>query len=265
MLINQVEVQRNLFTRAFSAPLVSALLFCHCCAQTLAPMRPPAVPLVAHDPYFSIWSMADHLSDNNTQHWTGKPNTLIALARIDGKTYQVMGRDAVPRGRQALPALDQKTLEVLPTRTIYVFSGSGIDLGLTFFTPALPDDLDVLSRPLTYIEWKASSNDGRPHDVSIYFDASGDLAVNTAEEPVLSSRYLLDGQPVLRIGSREQPVLAKRGDDLRIDWGYLYLAADKPDGLNMGAMLRPDARTEFERSGQLPASDDFTEIGRAHV
>jgi len=243
---------------SFRTAFVLTAVSC-CWAQDLAPMRPPAVPLVAHDPYFSIWSMTDRLSDSNTQHWTGKPNTLIALARIDGKTFRVMGRDAVPRGRQALPALDQKSVEVLPTRTLYAFSGSGIDLGLTFFTPALPDDLDVLSRPLTYIEWKASSNDGRPHEVSIYFDASGDLAVNTAEEPVLSSRYMLDGQPVLRIGSRDQPVLAKRGDDLRIDWGYLYLAADKPDGLNMAAIMRPDARTVFEQTGRLPLSDDFSE------
>ena len=67
--------------------------------------------------------------------------TLIALARIDGQTYRIMGRDTVPRGGKALPALDQKNLEVLPTRTIYTFSSAGIDLGLTFFTPALPDDL----------------------------------------------------------------------------------------------------------------------------
>ncbi|MDQ6676253.1 MAG: DUF5127 domain-containing protein, partial [Acidobacteriota bacterium] len=231
----------------------------YCFGQDLAPMRPPAVPLVAHDPYFSIWSMTDRLTDSNTQHWTGKPNPLIAMARIDGKTYRVMGRAAVPRGTQPLPALDQKSVKVLPTRTLYAFSGSGIDLGLTFFTPALPGDLDVLSRPLTYIEWKASSNDGRPHDVSIYFDASGDLAVNTPDEPVVSSRFMLDDQPVLRIGSRDQPVLAKRGDDLRIDWGYLYLAADKPDGLTMAAILGPDARAAFEQTGRLPASDDFSE------
>ncbi len=227
-------------------------------AAAFAQLRPPAIPLVAHDPYFSIWSMSDHLNGDLTRHWTGKPNSLSAFARIDGKTYRVMGRE-----RQQPPELPQTRVEVLPTRTIYEFAGAGVNLGLTFFTPALPDDLDVLSRPLTYLEWTASSSDGAPHEVAIYFEASSELVVNTNDEPVLAARFQLDGQPVLRLGSQDQPVLAKRGDDLRIDWGYLYLAADRADGVSQFTGDRASARAAFLASGILPDSDDLAAAPRA--
>ncbi len=222
--------------------------------QSLAPLRPPAVPLIAHDPYFSVWSMADRITDQNTRHWTGKPNTVGGLARIDGKTYRFIG--AEPR---QTPALEQTGLEVLPTRTIYTLGGGGVTLRLTFLTPALPADLDVLTRPLTYIVFDVSSADTRPHNVAVYFDAGADLVVNTPDEAVEWSRFTLDGQPVLRMGSRMQPVLAKKGDDLRIDWGYLYLAADNPEGVAQVAADRRAARAAFESSGQLPASDELGE------
>jgi hypothetical protein len=51
---------------------------------------------------------------------------------------------------QDAPALPQTALEVLPTRTIYHFSGAGVEFTLTFLTPALPFDLEVLSRPATW-------------------------------------------------------------------------------------------------------------------
>ena len=220
--------------------------------QSPAPFRAPAVPLVAHDPYFSIWSMTDRLNGENTRHWTGKPATLVSLARIDGRTYRLMGLD--PR---RTPALEQTSVEVTPTRTLYTFSGAGVRIALTFLTPALPYDLEVLSRPLTYVEYTASSTDSAEHQVTIYFEAGADLVVNTPDEPVLASRLQLDGQPVLRMGSREQPVLAKRGDDLRIDWGYLYLAADRAAASSSAGMGRDAARAAFQRTGELPASDDF--------
>lgn len=232
-------------------------------AQSLPPLRPPAVPLIAHDPYFSIWSAADRLTDAPTTHWTGKPNSLSLAVRIDDKVYNLTGGGG--RGGRGAPAanvLTQTSLQVLPTRTMYEFQGAGVNLSLTFLTPALPDDLDVLSRPLTYVTWSIASSDGKEHKAAVSLEAGSDLVVNTADQPVLASRFQVDGRAVLRMGSREQPVLAKRGDDLRIDWGYLYLAADKPDGVTQAISTRQLTRAAFANSGRMPGSDEFSDGAR---
>ena len=236
-------------------------------SQELAPLRPPAIPLIVHDPYFSIWSAADRLTDTGTTHWTGKPNSLSALVRIDGNTFSLVGaarRES--RGMTPVETLTQAGVEVLPTRTIYEFAERGVRITLTFLTPALPDDLEVLSRPLTYLEWSVNSTDGKEHQVAVYFDAASDLVVNTSDEPVSASRFQVDGQPVLRMGSRRQPILEKRGDDLRIDWGYLYLAADRTDGVTEAITDRSQGRKAFLEGGRLPGSDqvvDASDIPRA--
>src|SRR5437870_4593028 len=80
--------------------------------DNLSPLRPPAVPLVAHDPYFSIWSPADKLTEADAVHWTGKPHRLTSLIRIDGKTYRLMGNSPTN-----LPALRKIRYDITPTRT----------------------------------------------------------------------------------------------------------------------------------------------------
>ena len=217
-------------------------------AQTKS-LRPPAVPLVAHDPYFGTWSMADRLTDDWPKHWTGVNMGMGGMARIDGKTYRFMG--VAPN----VPAMEQKSLEVTPTRSIYKFEADGVGITLTFMSPLLPHDLDVLTRPVTYLTWDVHSLDGKTHDVRLYLETSGEWAVNTPDQQVRWSRYRLSGMRALSIGTEEQPVLKRPGDGVRIDWGHFYIAAP---GATDDAMASDHAcRDAFTATGKLPDSDDI--------
>ncbi len=221
-----------------------------------APFRPPAVPLVASDPYLSIWSEADHLTDDVTRHWTHRSHSLISLIRVDGSLSRLMGNEPA-----AVPALPQTGLEVTPTRTIYQFEDARVRVTLTFLTPALPDDLEVLSRPVTYLTWSARSADGAAHEVSIYASASSELAVNTTDEKVVWAREkagnLTGNLTLLRIGTEQQPVLGSSGDDHRIDWGYAYAAArTKQDKATAALGGNGPLLQAFVRDGELPGQDD---------
>lgn len=191
--------------------VVSVIIAITTNAETL---RPPSVPLVACDPYFSIWSPGDKLTDADTTHWTGEPQRLTSLVRIDGKTFRLMGVKPAE-----MPALLQTGLDVLPTRTIYTFDGAGVKLTLIFMTAALPEDLDVLSRPITYVTWEVQATDTQKHKVSVYFNARSEVAVNQPDQPVTFQNADISHITAWRVGSVEQPVLQKKGDDLRIDWG----------------------------------------------
>ncbi len=231
-----------------------ALLFISLCSCALglgaATFRPPSVPLVACDPYFSIWSSADKLTDADTTHWTGKAQRLTSLVRIDGRTFLLMGSEPAE-----VPALSQTSVEVLPTRTIYAFEGEGVRLTLIFMTADLPYDLDVMARPVTYVNWTAQSTDAGKHTVDVYFDARSEIAVNQPDQPVSFENADVAGIKAWRVGSVTQNVLQSKGDDLRIDWGYFYVAMSK-DGRTKSTVNSAYAtRADFMASGDLPPAD----------
>lgn len=210
--------------------------------------RPPATPLIAHDPYFSVWSNTDLLTDSPTRHWTGHPQPLIGLVRIDDKPYRIMGRDP-----GSVPAMKQEAMELTPTHTRYRFSGAGIELEFTFFTPAFLDDMDLVSRPATYLTWTARATDGAQHSVSVLLDASAEIATSFDHQPVTFSRHHTGLLQVLSVGTKEQAVLNRSGDDLRIDWGYFHLAVPNDEAAQTSISVHPaDA---FAESGKLPVAD----------
>ena len=213
-------------------------------------LRPPSTPLIVHDPYFSVWSATDNLTDSETRHWTGAPQPLSGLVRVDGNAYRFMGKE--PRN---VGAMRQISKVVTPTRTVYDFETDTIHLTVAFFTPALPQDLLILSRPVTYISWDVRSLDAAGHRVSVYLDCSSMLAVNTHNEPVVWSRAKVGETELLSVGSSEQRVLSTSGDDLRINWGHFYVAAPDPSSERLAAVDGRAARQNFVTAGSLPDTD----------
>lgn len=246
-------VTRTIFQ--FSAILTAIICAIPAHAQNRTPeFRAPAVPLVAHDPYFSIWSMDDHLTDSPTRHWTGAPQQLCGIARIDNKNYRFLG--VANRGSQSIPALDQKSLVVTPTRTVAVMTSPEVQIRLEFMAPLLPQDMELMSRPVTYLRWEVKSLDGRQHDVTLYLDASGTLAVNDPGEQVTWSRDRINSLDLLRIGSQAQPILKRFGDNVRIDWGWFYIGVPQGEEAQMAAG-NLSYRDDFLQSGKIPDADDL--------
>lgn len=130
----------------------------------------------------------------------------------------------------------QKSVEIKATQTVYNFACGGIDLQLTFTSPLLLQNLNLLSRPVSYISFTLKANDGGKHSAQIYLGVSSDLAVNNPSQEVSANQYSYNNLSVLKAGTIAQQVLKKKGDDVRIGWGYIYVAASKNDITKQGIL-----------------------------
>lgn len=193
-------------------------------------MKAPAYPLVVNDPYFSLWSFSDRIDDQSTKHWTGAEQPLTGILVVDGKSWDFLGKTNGPAN-----AAKQIRMEMTATQTRYAFQCGGVVLDLEFLSPLLPDHLDWCARPVSYVRFKVSTTDGHPHEARLIFGVSSALCRNDSKEKTDGESFQWDDLNVLRIGSSEQPVLKRKGDDVRIDWGYLYMAGSKPTGASAPA------------------------------
>ncbi len=364
-------------------------------AQTPA-LRPPAYPLVTHNPYFSVWAFQDTLAAGPTRHWTGVPQSLEGVVRVDGRAYQFMGQaipeyravmptaaerpyaarytfekpaagwekpafagaagwktgpapftnegqqpstpwtthdvwvrrtvvlPALPTGpltllllhdddaevylngvlllkqagynsrydRFAVPAaaraalrkgenvlalhcanphggahLDAGLSETLPapaplprarqtavtmtaTQTTYTFAAGPVALTVSYLSPLLLDELETLARPISYVTCTATATDGQAHPTQVLLTEAGTLASNTPYQEVTDRPGAAGSLRWRAIGTTQQPVLAKSGDNVRIDWGYAYLAAPGPAALGSGDPQK--LKQEFSKTGALP-------------
>lgn len=365
------------------------------CAQAL---RPPAYPLIAHDPYFSVWAFQDTLPAAPTRHWTGVAQSIEGVVRVDGRAYQFLGQ-AAPEYRAVIPTAEEKpyaahytftapaadwekpafasaagwktgaapftndpakpgtawtghdiwarhtvglagilptgklvlllwhdddaevylnglllakqtgangqydrfevpataraalhrgdnvlamhctnpqggahldaglyeevraprlpparqtAVAVTATQTTYTFAAGPVQLTVNFLSPLLLDELETVARPVSYATFAATATDGRTHPTQVLLTEAGTLASNTPYQEVTTRPGRAAGLRWQAVGTAAQPVLATAGDNVRIDWGYAYLAAPGATVLTTGA---PQAlKTAFAATGTLPAT-----------
>ena len=364
-------------------------------------LRLPAVPLITHDPYFTLWSPYDHLNDGNITHWSPRQKPLEGLLRVDGKVYRFMGtpakrllhviaptaEDAAWDGRyttdtpadgwqqpgfddsawqqgkgafgtqenlsartlwtgdganiyirrtvtlsadqlsrdlylvwshdddgtiyingtqvrseqgyrdgarialgeatkkllhegenivamhghnaikgaladfglyyDAAPELKdvrqarQTSVSVLATNTYYTFACGPVTLDVVFTSPMIYDDLDLLSTPVGYISYRVTATDGQAHDVQFFMGADPMIAKFKKPQPTRSSVVVRNGVEYLMTGTIDQPILARKGDSVCIDWGYFYMPAfNGTVSLGESTAIMAD----FIRHGTLPKS-----------
>ena len=183
-------------------------------------LRAPSYPLITIDPYFSVWSPADRPTDTDTTHWTGKPITLSVIANVDGNDYRLIGKCDF----DTIPAANMIAVDCNAFSTIYTYSINGAKITLKFTSPVIPDDLYMLSRPISYLEVTKESSDSRRHTVNVKVEMSEEICMDLkGDSEVEIEKIELGKYSSIKMGSKDQKVLERNGDDLRIEWGYFYL------------------------------------------
>ena len=184
-------------------------------------MRMPSIPLITVDPYFSVWT--DNINSKPTTHWTAAENNIIGYVTIDGKVYRFLGDD----DNRSITKMNVVSVDADAFTTKVVYESEEIRLTAEFTSPMLVTELFYASRPVSYLKLAHESLDGKAHKVSAKIYVTEELVLNKANEgKAWSEDVEIDGLSCVKIGSGDQKILWRSGDDVRIDWGYCYLAAE---------------------------------------
>ena len=225
--------------------------------------RAAAIPLILHDPFFSIWSGADHLYDKDTQHWSEAYQTLRGNIKIDEDTYCFMGDKGCHIN------MPQISVDVTATSTEYVFESSRVKLTLRFTSPLLLDDPILVSRPCTYMDIEVEKK--RECNVEVFFDIDKNVVCQN-DELVLggncskSGTEKVSGYNYAFMGRAFQSPLAGSADRATIDWGYVYLACRQEqaelvfDGVNDKVRFSKKVTEQKEKMELIVAYDDLVSI-----
>jgi hypothetical protein len=193
---------------------------------TFDPVRPPAVPLAVRSPYLNTWLAADTLPGGWPTFWNGHITAMSGLARIDGVGYRFLGDMSLPN-TAPLPTMRQTGLTITPTRSTFVLEQAGVEVTVEFLSPVEPGDLRRQSMPLSYLSTHARSVDGHAHQVSLYFDVSGEWAYGDTDARITWGRTTTPagGNTLLTLTSTPASPNALQENNEAAGWGAVLWTA----------------------------------------
>lgn len=163
--------------------------------------------------------------------------------------------EIAPKGADVIQAAKQTGFEMTATQTIYGFEAGPVQLKAAFIAPLILKDLNMISRPVNYVVYELKSTDGKTHQVEILNAVSGLWAVNDASQKVEGKKETQNGLLMLSLGNTEQKLLGKKGDDIRIDWGRAYLAANATDAKSVGMGSPEGLIKSFSKGGSVSENE----------
>jgi hypothetical protein len=185
----------------------------------------------------------------------GNNSIAIALKNTAGGRYLDFGLVDKPKVKgPSMQEAVQQNVQITATSTIYNFTAGAVDLKVTFTSPLLMEDLNLLARPISYITYSLKSNDSKSHNAKVLLSASSNIAVYRPSQEVEAKQYTTNSLNILKVGTVEQPFLQKAADDMRIDWGYFYVATQKRDKAIQYISSGAEALADFRQGNTKSAS-----------
>ena len=183
----------------------------------------------------------------------GENTIALHCINVAGNAWLDVGL-AEQKTKKQINRAEQLSVNVTATKTNYRFKCGPVELEVDFLSPLIASDLDLLSRPVSYVNFKTKSLDEKDHKTNIQFNVAGTIAANDPAQAVEMSKGKNGNLSFAKVGVQDQKILGKKGDDLRIDWGYAYLASSNPT-FNI-TTASSNMITSFATTGKIPVAED---------
>lgn len=183
----------------------------------------PSYPLFVKDPNFSLWSPTDELNAAHPKTWWGETKPAYGFVTTEEGVFCFLGNydEIAPLGVKKAEQID---LNVTSFTTDYKFKiGKGV-LKVSFVSPLLPTDTDMMSMPVCYMNYRAAGVEKA--EISLFLNRR--VCYNeqfSQNKGVRGGVAALDGFEAAFFGLKRQQYLSNNDDVIGADWGYFHLAA----------------------------------------